>query len=104
MAAEVDLSALITRAQHNDPTYIPPDFSLWKQMTVPPGVDAVFLAQALRSSSLVETAYAMLPSKPPVNASDDGLSTQQDYLNAAPVGIDARCAWLHPGGDGSGIC
>ncbi len=32
----------------------------------------------------------------------DPRNTNQDYLDAAPTGIDARYAWAFPGGDGAG--
>lgn len=38
-----------------------------------------------------------------VNATDDPHSSSQDYLDAAPTGIDARWAWTQPNGDGAGI-
>ena len=33
------LAALVERARHNDPSYDPPDFSLWKQIVSPPGAE-----------------------------------------------------------------
>ena len=39
---------------------------------------------------------------PLVNAADDPRATNQDYLDAAPTGIDARYAWTFTGGDGAG--
>src|SRR6185503_10521884 len=38
-----------------------------------------------------------------VHAEDDPLAEYESYLDAAPVGIDARYAWLYPGGDGEGV-
>jgi len=45
----------------------------------------------------ISLAYRETPvSDPmPVNAGDDPLSSSQDYLDAAPTGIDARWAWTH---------
>ena len=39
---------------------------------------------------------------PLVNSVDDPRATNQDYLDAAPTGIDARYAWTFAGGDGAG--
>jgi len=53
----------------------------------------------------ISLAYRETPvSDPmPVNAGDDPLSSSQDYLDAAPTGIDARWAWTQPNGDGAGL-
>lgn len=52
----------------------------------------------------VETAYAeQVVSDPVVNAADDTFNAQQNYLDAAPTGIDARWAWTQPGGEGQGV-
>ena len=52
----------------------------------------------------LEIAYAeMVVSDPVVNAADDPFNAQQDYLDAAPVGIDARWAWTQAGGEGQGV-
>ncbi|HTS91489.1 MAG TPA: S8 family serine peptidase [Stellaceae bacterium] len=42
-------------------------------------------------------------SAPAVNPGNNPLFSMQDYLEAAPVGIDAKFAWLQASGDGSGI-
>ncbi len=52
----------------------------------------------------VETAYAeQVLSDPVVNAADDTFNAQQNYLDAAPTGIDARWAWTQAGGEGQGV-
>lgn len=61
---------------------------------------------ARRFASLdgVETAYAEhVVSDPVVNAANDTFNAQQNYLDAAPTGIDARWAWTQAGGEGQGI-
>lgn len=95
------LAAFVERARHNDPSYDPPDFSLWKQIVSPPGVSPEGMARVLRESNQVETAYVMQATRPPDHMPDD-LSIQQGYLSAID-GIDARSAWKYPGGDGAGI-
>lgn len=62
------------------------------------------LAQRFGRLSGVELAYAeMVVSDPVVNAADDTFNAQQNYLDAAPTGIDARWAWTQAGGEGQGI-
>jgi len=53
---------------------------------------------------LVDLAYRELrPVDPSVNASDDTYASEQLYLDAAPVGIDARWAWGTANGSGAGV-
>jgi Subtilase family len=73
------------------------------------------LARRLRELEVVEAAYVkpmaqlpqllndMLPraEEPPLSTPD--FTERQGYLNAAPEGVDARWAWMQPGGDGSGV-
>ena len=40
--------------------------------------------------------------RPLVNAGRRPAQPNQDYLDAAPTGIDARYAWTFAGGDGAG--
>jgi hypothetical protein len=52
----------------------------------------------------IERAYRELSTSDPlVNAADDDYAADQDYLDAAPVGIDARWAWTQPNSEGAGI-
>lgn len=52
----------------------------------------------------VDFAYKeMSVSDPFINASDDTFAAQQNYLNAAPTGIDARWAWTLIDKPGQGI-
>lgn len=59
------------------------------------------LVDELNKLDIVELAYlapiVKTPDVPPITPSFIG---QQDYLNAAPQGIDARYAWTIPGGKG----
>ena len=41
--------------------------------------------------------------EPLVNDVDDDYAADQDYLDAAPTGIDARWAWTQPNAEGSGV-
>jgi hypothetical protein len=60
--------------------------------------------KALSAVPEVDRAYPELPGGDPfVNAGDDTYNAQQDYLDPAPGGIDARWAWTQPNGEGTGI-
>ncbi|HEX6242560.1 MAG TPA: hypothetical protein VFZ61_16720, partial [Polyangiales bacterium] len=67
--------------------------------------DAESLITQLNASPLVEVAYA---APIPVLAAMDvapvtpSFVREQSYLDAPPLGIDARFAWTRPGGDGFG--
>jgi hypothetical protein len=97
------LDELVERAHQMDPEAKLPDFSSWYQIICPAALNPEKLVNALHRSGVVETAYVMRPVPPPVDASNDPLSSSQGYLNAQPYGVDARYAWLFAGGDGAGI-
>jgi subtilisin family serine protease len=72
------------------------------------------LARELRATGEVEAAYvkppaqlaainAMAPAPAPPPSLTPDFSDRQSYLNAAPVGIDARHAWTFAGGRGAGV-
>jgi len=74
---------------------------------VPEAVEAEAVVATLSSWSSIEMAYVRpQPGPPPVNPNAVvGLVTPpplQQHLDPADVGIDARYAWLFPGGDGAG--
>ncbi|MCI0505048.1 MAG: hypothetical protein L0Z73_02960, partial [Gammaproteobacteria bacterium] len=59
-----------------------------------------------RLNSLFEVDKASLElsaTDPLVNAADDPYNATQDYLDAAPEGIDARWAWTQMNGEGAGV-
>lgn len=91
-----------------------PDLSLYYRVEAPDErLDE--LAEHLRQLDLVDAAYvkppaelpelldeiAPLAQEPPVHTPD--FTARQEYLDAAPGGIDARHAWLLPGGSGAGV-
>jgi hypothetical protein len=79
-----------------------PRFASWRAITVPLGVDAAELLQAVASWPQVELAYVECGAVPPsVSPADDPRSSSQRYLAPAPQGIDAYFAWAEA--DGSGI-
>lgn len=77
--------------------------------------DAVLdaLAEELGSLPDVAAAYVKPAAEPPVNrmypsaapptAGTPDFSTRQNYLDAAPGGVDARFAWTQAGGKGAGV-
>jgi hypothetical protein len=67
---------------------------------------AVELAQATAVEALPQTAHTInemqpAPQEAPVNTPD--FTTRQNYLNAAPTGVDAIYAWTLAGGGGTGV-
>lgn len=71
---------------------------------LPPGADPLAVSEALAELEEVESAYvAGGPTPPPVNAADDPRAMNQGYLDAAPVGIDARFAWGRTDGLAVGV-
>ena len=77
-------------------------FNRYVAVEVPDRESAAGLACKLQAHDLVEEAYVEGgPVPPPVFAIDDPRSVNQDYLDAAPGGIDARWAWQYA--DGSGV-
>src|SRR5215470_6650838 len=67
------LADMVSRARQADRgvELSPPDFSTWRQVICPVGVNADELARALRELDIVQTAYVMRPGPPPENPSDD---------------------------------
>jgi subtilisin family serine protease len=72
------------------------------------------IAKALRDVPAVEAAYIKPAAEPPINrmtasgarpprAGTPDFTSRQDYLAAAPGGIDAHHAWTLAGGRGKGI-
>lgn len=79
-----------------------PDLNLWLKIALKPGTDATSFIEDLKGLESVEIAeFAPLPS--PLPADTSNFTDEQDYLDAATDGIDARYSWTIPGGNGSGI-
>jgi Subtilase family len=60
-------------------------------------------AAPLREAPFVEGINDMMPDAREAPAASPDFTARQTYLDAAPGGIDARHAWTHPGGRGSGV-
>ena len=98
-----EIQELVRRAVANSPDYEPPDFFGYVEIDLPDEADEREFLGRLNSSQSIETAYfAPKGLNPAVDPADDPESLTQGYLDAAPVGIDARYAWTVPGGDGRG--
>jgi serine protease len=62
------------------------------------------ILERLNATEDVDLAYREgLATDPVVNDADDPHATLQDYLDAAPTGINARWAWTQPHGEGAGV-
>lgn len=101
---EVQLKRLVERAVAHDHGYQPPNFLTFFVIELPAAVLSTDLARTLRTWPLVEFAYDEPEAHAPtaVNPGSYALNPYQSYQDAAPIGIDARCAWNIPGGDGQG--
>jgi hypothetical protein len=62
------------------------------------------LVRSLNELSEIDLAYMeMSGGDPGVNDADDPYAASQEYLDAAPIGIDARWVWTQPKGVGAGV-
>lgn len=95
---------LVNRAKKSDPSYRPPNFLNYYSIVCNDENEARRIADVLNRQDSVEHVYVetQSASPPSVMVNSNPLTVYQQYLNAAPVGIDARYAWRFPGGDGSG--
>ncbi|MFQ6008636.1 MAG: S8 family serine peptidase, partial [Candidatus Zixiibacteriota bacterium] len=82
-----------------------PDLSLYYEINLRPEAtpqEKLELISQINSLDIIEIAY--FPSEPQLpSAPTPNWESQQDYLQAAPTGIDAYYAWSSPGGKGDGI-
>ncbi len=82
-----------------------PDLNNYMRLRLPPGLTADRAKEILQRYDSVEAAYFVPKPVPPPTAPDYSgppASPYQDYLDAAPNGIDARNAWTR-GWSGSGV-
>ena len=97
------LAELERRARSSE---LPPLHSLasyWRLDCRHLGREVESLVAELNQLPEVDLAYRELQvHEPVVNAADDPLAVAQDYLDAAPTGIDARWAWTQ-NRDGAGV-
>ncbi|MEU8403670.1 S8 family peptidase [Nonomuraea sp. NPDC048892] len=97
------LRELQERAVRRDPSYRAEPLDRFFYADAERARDPESMAAALREWATVRSAEVeVIGPDPLVNAADDPRNGNQDYLDAAPVGIDARYAWGFAGGDGAG--
>ena len=79
--------------------------SYWRldARTVPETERQNILNQFLELQNEVDFAYLEKSASAPARAVANPLEPEQRYLNAEPIGIDARWAWTKPGGGGTGM-
>jgi len=79
--------------------------SYWRldARTVPETERQKILNQFLELQNEVDFAYLGKSASAPARAVANPLEPEQRYLNAEPIGIDARWAWTKPGGGGTGM-
>ena len=99
------LTDLIARAVERNDKYRPPNFFGYYAVDCYGIADTEELVKNLEALEIIEFAYREAgPTVPPlVNQSNDPRFPNQNYLTAAPIGIDAIYAWGFSGGDGAGI-
>ncbi|MGH4026866.1 MAG: S8 family peptidase [Pseudonocardiaceae bacterium] len=97
------LRELQEQAARRDPSYRPESLDRFFYIDVPEARDLESVAKQLRQWATVRSVdIEVVGPDPLVNAADDPRNTNQDYLDAAPTGINARYAWTFTGGDGAG--
>ncbi len=100
------IKELAQEAMHISPGYVAPDFLKYFIVDCPSGTKPEALAKAFRKWKIVEKAYVSLPFSVacPINVSDEmnnnGHYDYQNYLQAAPEGVDAFYVWPKPGPGG----
>src|SRR5215207_6135918 len=97
------LRELQLQAARRDPSYRAEPLDRFYYVDVPKAQDLEVVAGQLREwASVRSVEIEVVGPDPLVNSTDDPRATNQDYLDAAPTGIDARYAWTFTGGDGAG--
>ena len=100
---DLEIQALVARAQENDPTYVPP---VWSNSLFIEGIPEAAIDGLLDALKLwvgiVEDARRMpTPTDPAVVGTGNPRFADQGYLRPAPFGIGVQAAWA-AGADGSG--
>ncbi|WP_158860088.1 S8 family peptidase [Lunatibacter salilacus] len=65
------------------------------------GIEAAYVKPPAEPAQMKLNDIAPRTDEPPTHTPD--FTARQEYLNAAPIGIDARYAWTVPGGRGAGF-
>jgi hypothetical protein len=95
---------LVDKATRSDPAYHPPNFLNYYSITCEDEIEAKEMVAMFNKEDIIELAYIETHSacSPSAREASNPLRSYQEYLNPAPVGIDANYAWGFCGGNGSG--
>jgi len=98
------ITELISKATKLDPAYHPPNFLNYYSVICEDEGEAKKIVEILNKDDMIELAYIETHSTCPPSAHEaaNPLRPYQEYLNPAPIGIDANYAWGFCGGDGNG--
>jgi Subtilase family len=111
---------LRVQARQQESPWSEPDLSVYYSVPLEPGADHSAIAERLAQEDAVAGAYvkaAPVIDVPAVNGAPESaaltdvpllamtpdFSARQNYLEAPPVGVNARSSWTQPGGDGTGV-
>lgn len=101
---ESTIRALTQRSANTAQQTAMANFDLYYAIECPDEVEPEELARSVSAWPNVEVAYVEGgPVPPPLTPSDDPRNINQNYLDAAPSGIDARWAWENSNGSGIGF-
>lgn len=98
------ITEMVDNAKSHDSNYKPPNFLTFFAIDCPENMDTVKMLNALWQQKNIQYAYQESgPARPPTSTPrTPGSGGSQDYLKAAPAGINARYAWRQEGGQGYG--
>ena len=77
--------------------------SFWRLDARKPDQRRECFERLTKTDSIEQVYYEVAGSDPHVDPTDDVFAIQQEHLNPAPVGIDARWAWMQPHGSGASV-
>jgi hypothetical protein len=99
------ISQLVNQAKARDLNYHPPNFLNYFTFDLSTFTEAKKALDKLLACKTIDSAYMEInPICPPtVHSPPNPLAIHQNYLDPAPIGIDAAYAWQFKGGDGSGV-
>ena len=93
----------MNKAIKSNPGYQPTDLLSYYAIDCDPGTGTDKLLRRLSQYKEIELAYRETDGYvPSANSYEEIISSGQEYLGPAPLGIDAMHAWRIPGGDGAG--
>ena len=97
------IAKLVSRAKASDADYCPPNFFNYYTADFTTKTEALQFREELNKHQAINSSYIEInPVWPPSAKNSNPLIRHQNYLEPAPVGIDAVYAWQFKGGDGDG--